>query len=1798
MEKLKDAKDVRWTESYTDRTEYLKTQFEGVIGNGIYRRWEGKEVGGPGHWYVVVSPADVHEHKRAKFFAGVRKLPDSYPAGGKYFDTIKEAYQYAHDTWGVPVPKNIPPYTAGDLRGISKKIDKWDSEHKEANSDFDINFIKTAMAAGAIKKNPIHFNIDFFSDIIERNLSAISAKVDTPQLRQELAQKIAETYDDTKLFVSTICEFFTEHYKIPVRPQDFKKRVLSGLFASFHTNHSEANLANTVHWIYYALFRDFSPINHPSFSENFYRDLLKEAGYLKGDSPEHMTEAEKAIEAVLGERRRRASTAKDTPDYQDKDNVVFSSAETDFDENSPESTRKYMSEMIYFSRQKRAKELADVLTSTGSFSSVGSLTGYSAISRRSNLEDGIFSTYNVHKKNKMHLQKNYDFSRFIYHMRKLQNTMTYEDFIEKCEQDPQYANEMGLVKNISGKWSLRPDKLPVAARVTFGRNDSSVVSNLVYPYNAKRRWDSRINFSKFSLNEYKDDRGYSALELAFLSTWGLDVVIPDVPENQEFIKEQKEKIDRKLHGKFKIPTVGADPVGGESAKSSLSECIDKIKEYLLTTEDIDRNKNYRLRDLGKIFDAIEKILISSGVKEADCKDYVDPGTKRRYPGIISQLKSAFSGWIIFKCSGDGSGSAVKLKNWRQELEGRRYGAWYGGKRAVHDNLSKKSVVGAFQHAADLNIDTVSVDAERLADSISHLKEYDELKPEDQNKVIEFVKHIKSFPTIDVKTFKKLVAEHGLTLILGERQVRNLFSKASAAAYSLEHKEGITKPSKRGVSLVATLLKTQIKNNLASIQKRREKGGVITPEELSYEQAMKNYIDNEGIEKVNKALARYTGSRIPKVRLQSLLNSQYGIDDNNQVVYVLNPPHMSSGAQEDTLLNNAGISGSQSDSISQYSSVIEPSDYAIIEKTNSYGVDCAAVSFRDYFYYKTVKTRLERTWKLRRLDPMLYEQILRAHFIPDGLDQKVSLITGNDTESNIEQIESLIKEYFEDQTPAGPTFPGLSLGELRKTLYGSYQMFNKSAADTSSVDSTARYVNMFSKGGKLDSFRFRLLQKDMLWCFARDLVTKKTITGEDGKAVETDEYIAYLSEDESIRNSDEYKAFLQELYAVVKPVSSEEQKKTRMEVERKKQIAKNKMERDVRDLKKMTPDPIELDNKIKAVKKSYAQELKDLDDLLAQEGKKDVLESATKLIDVFVKQHAIPVNFSESAMRTKDIEDSNRATSSELSQTASMGHIVLLGGKDITKTECILTNLVNFAIVANPSFSDYKGIQSRNDEENPNWITEGDSGSQSIFDSLNSHQLSIAHLTGGVDWDSMGSEKRDAHLEGHRHIFGMQHSEGGYALYARLISALTNAVQNRKGKPSHRYDIFIKKESGKVEPSPWFDAFNTDLYPGNMSVEICANYVANWILTRNVADTKDKMTEEILAQILGDETKARQLFKKIGFKNTVTVNTDTSNDANTMAAQSTNSMSAKEEEKEDEENPQEASQNANAEASESSAEKDADALTEVQEGEKADEAAGTGPAGSTVTPTEGQKAAEGEGTTSAAPETPATEETPAEATPGQIAPAPEETSPTPAATPAAQEPQVQENLSPVAPSEIPAVTSPTAGPTITHVPKPSAPAAVKPTMKPKATPSPMPGMMKAPKPVAQPSGGASVKKKGPSTSLIPGLNAPKPAAKKASSFTFEKVAGEDCESNESLVHLLRIASLYNKKGLFDKAEKINEYVKQAMSKKSAGFNKQAITKSMEDLLVISCDLQKEGKIDEAAEINMLVKKYLKVIQPAE
>ena len=139
MEKLAREKlvekNIGWKQIYTQKTQFLKDMFEEVVGPGSYFRFEGKSDENVGY-YCIIGPAQVHK-PRAKFFAGVRRLPATYSAGGKYFDSMDAAARYAKETWGVETPRELKPYTSAQLFGIKDKVEKWRKANEEQEEDKD-----------------------------------------------------------------------------------------------------------------------------------------------------------------------------------------------------------------------------------------------------------------------------------------------------------------------------------------------------------------------------------------------------------------------------------------------------------------------------------------------------------------------------------------------------------------------------------------------------------------------------------------------------------------------------------------------------------------------------------------------------------------------------------------------------------------------------------------------------------------------------------------------------------------------------------------------------------------------------------------------------------------------------------------------------------------------------------------------------------------------------------------------------------------------------------------------------------------------------------------------------------------------------------------------------------------------------------------------------------------------------------------------------------------------------------------------------------------------------------------------------------------------------------------------------------------------------------------------------------------------------------------------------------------------------------------------------------------------------
>lgn len=107
---------ISWVESYSDKSAYLKEQFEDQVGPGSYFRWEGHDKSTDTDYYVVVTPGFSKKHGY-HFFAGLRKEPATNGSSGKNFTTQGEALSYAIEHWNVPRPEGMQhrPYVIKDI---------------------------------------------------------------------------------------------------------------------------------------------------------------------------------------------------------------------------------------------------------------------------------------------------------------------------------------------------------------------------------------------------------------------------------------------------------------------------------------------------------------------------------------------------------------------------------------------------------------------------------------------------------------------------------------------------------------------------------------------------------------------------------------------------------------------------------------------------------------------------------------------------------------------------------------------------------------------------------------------------------------------------------------------------------------------------------------------------------------------------------------------------------------------------------------------------------------------------------------------------------------------------------------------------------------------------------------------------------------------------------------------------------------------------------------------------------------------------------------------------------------------------------------------------------------------------------------------------------------------------------------------------------------------------------------------------------------------------------------------------
>lgn len=1068
MEKLRDAKDVKWTESYTDRTEYLKNQFEDIIGKRSYCRWEGEEVDGPGKWYVVVSPADVHEHKRAKFFAGIRKLPDSYPAGGKYFDTIKEAYEYAFETWGTPIPKNVPTYTSGDLKGISKKIKQWEKK-EEKKADFDIFFIKQGMARGLVTKEHTFFNIECFDRIIAPLEQQIRDRILNPQSIQRIKDFIIQNREILQSSQSSlayrevkagITQLMSELYGIDVyiHPYTFYGwcSMLKNILANGGTNIDNSALD----YFLSSFFKENNPINHPWLSEELYKKLLESSGYFGQGGREDIASAEKYVIDLLS---RRFLANRGRGSFKDEKNLAFidHSYRPENKDDCSEQIR-LAAEISVSGRASRKAFLANSVKAEESTSGVESIPGYNAISSRSLFEDGILSTYRSFRKEQKNIEQSYDMSYHVW-FSQYRSEGSYADFIRACDSQPGYAESHGLVKSVDGgRWNLSDkSKYPMKVFVSFGLNDSSVHTIKMSPYNSQRHWGTQINFSKFSLDDYRDENGFSSIELSFL--YALDKRLFGVSKKsghkEEIVSNNIEKARQLL------------------SSPNIQKAIDQVTDYLKTGSIGKKfpkklyNNHFTIRQLDEAFDVIKQIVSDNGIESPDI--------------FVAALKKFFAGWVVFL-----AGESEKFEDWKMEIKAKESGAFYGGTRAMHDAFSNRRLLEVLEMAEGSLYDTVSVSASTLASIIPSF-ESDDIDQESLQKFTALISelHSMSDKKIDRSQFKYMVSNHGLQNVFGAKKIALLYSQASVSGSKLPKSQS----SGKSKNDLGYKVKIKVRNALyyASTQKGwpgiptiQEHPEVLTDERYEdvdrlcvlgtfFNSAVAFENAHGGVNMVDYAIANHKGEDIPVVKLRRILMDLHGQDTKGNTVPIL------SEQEVDELI--AGYQATIQGVASQYVTKIEAEDCILSTFENSLGVKCPYIKVRDYLYWKIMKDTISNAWGIRLSDPNLYEAVLRLFFTPPELKDQVNQIPLGNSQANIDQIETLIEQYFSDP----------STGESRKRTYSINNMATMNVSESVLEQIKKEYPQLLPGRGKFvssESFTGRM-QLKILHAFAKDLTTE-------------------------------------------------------------------------------------------------------------------------------------------------------------------------------------------------------------------------------------------------------------------------------------------------------------------------------------------------------------------------------------------------------------------------------------------------------------------------------------------------------------------------------------------------------------------------------------------------------------------------------------------------------------------------------------------------------------------------------------
>jgi len=926
MQKLKDAKKIKWTESYTEKSGFLKDQFNAVVGKGSYKRFEGREIGGPGEWYAVVSPADVHEHKRAKFFAGVRKLPDSYPAGGKYFDTIKEAYEYAFDTWGVPKPHEIPHYTSGDLKGISKRIDKW-KRHKEqqeqqeeitASIPFDIFRIREAMGQEAVFKDDIVF--------------------------------------------------------------DFK--------------------------IFIPLLQDVN-FNSPEASDVVYSKVLDAAGY---SSPDEVLEE-------LGEKEKMFSEygVTVTPGGQRKEwkeeNKGLAKAKDDLSKdpknirNPDEQTEMFRlaAKAMTIGRKKRREIFTTLYKKPGTFKNVG-LENIDRRALRSNFEEALFSLYGRYLENVENVRRFYDFSIYMYKRYSEQfkptrgKTLVQMLNFEKGKEEPSKPETIPTIpeerkltleefrdklrstdpkdQEFRERWSFSPDKFPIRAFITYSRRDSACRYCLSAPYTSERSFSNRYSIIDNSFR--KDKNGFDQVDYALIyAKYGkrmedfISRVSEEVPEG--LTPEQIEQ--RNKRKEIEEKRIAELLQSSRTFISSLSDIPDKIRNLI-------RVKQIKAPGIpgGKI-PAMSVNLTSKQFTEL-LDDIIDKIIRSRVDSyqLKKGFRDVFRGWGKYI-----RGNVVIERDINQRVEAKRFGAFYFGKKDVHDKVSSGEIVQLFQKQSSGLFSDKPVPISGVEIALTSFKGYAGLSGEEQSKIDSLISSLKSFTEnkknfVTFDEFNNLIRELDLRNVFRRDDILYLFSQALKIGGQIPTIYVDEQGNEEGIHTTITRdLKQKIKAmDLSDL-------GSLSPAQraiLAYDRrANKDLQVALGwVGKVSRREGAKMEELISSIKLTRILRDQTE-DVDGKRVRVFSDDYIK------RLISRLANRMAEK-SFDSYINLVDSSDVVLGTFTNADRVEISRLTFTDFAYWKILKDKFRNKWSLLERNPALYEAILRTFFVPGKIRESI------------------------------------------------------------------------------------------------------------------------------------------------------------------------------------------------------------------------------------------------------------------------------------------------------------------------------------------------------------------------------------------------------------------------------------------------------------------------------------------------------------------------------------------------------------------------------------------------------------------------------------------------------------------------------------------------------------------------------------------------------------------------------------------------------------------------------------------